>query len=644
MQWSAALFGGTILLGTAELLRRAGRLPGGLVGSLLIAHVLLLITALFLQLSGIPITWLPCTLVFGGLGLGGTSVLLWRRAKASPSSADSSLPLSPSVGRPFGWAIGIAAVLVVAFALRYASRPLMGADVHWRWDHLARLILLRQELGFYPPQTSADYEVYLYPESIPPLVSVTYWWLYAWANVPPADWSQGARLTTLLVTLQYVVCLALAYDVGARLAIDGVSDTSPRTSRISGTTAMLLLAATPLLQRSILIGQEGGLLTVSVLAMASFALRVTPQAWARPTIMAGVAGAVASLSREYGPAFALCVLPVVGWRARSWRAVLLCTMTCAVPAGPWYVRTWVRTGNPIFSLPMLGLPTNPLHMQIMDAYADALGWRTHAGDILLSAVQLVGYEGLLAFVLGVVGVAMIGRRHRWIAAWAGVGIVLWAMSVPRTSGGYVYSFRVLAPALALLAVLGAARVVAPWLLKRRSGRREIALIVGLLGLGWSMTLLIAYPVQPWQTPHVPPEILVKRQVAYPDWNPSLARVSRLPAGSVLVTDEATQQAFAHARQLPIMVSPIWGPRAEPLFDSSTSDMAETLRQLRRAGVTHVWVDGRSLNARAIARQSPLMHDLYQRLEEIGLREGVIFQLTPDNTLEPLLPSGPVSRS
>ena len=80
---------------------------------------------------------------------------------------------------------------------RAVMQPLSGADVDFRWGHLARLIVEKGSLEYYPPVSSDDFALYFWADGIAPLVSGIYAWCYLCAGSMQEIW------TAAPVLLQY---------------------------------------------------------------------------------------------------------------------------------------------------------------------------------------------------------------------------------------------------------------------------------------------------------------------------------------------------------------------------------------------------------------------------------------------------------
>src|SRR5262249_38174001 len=147
----------------------------------------------------------------------------------------------------------------------------------------ARRLLTLGAFNFYPPLTPADFRTYFFVDGIPPLVSFTYWWLYASAG------SHMPSLTSILVAAQFACTLAFTYGAASVVF-----------SRRAGVLAAAGLAASPLYFRSLVLGQETGLTALSIAATIYFTVTARQSKDSRTMILAGLAASVCALSREYG--------------------------------------------------------------------------------------------------------------------------------------------------------------------------------------------------------------------------------------------------------------------------------------------------------------------------------------------------------
>src|SRR5580658_5888905 len=340
-------------------------IPGYMVAAILHANNKVLwsfpisLLALFWSAFAAEVLGLPVTLGVVGAILAGqmaaAAVLLWltrNRTHAVPISRAHDC----GYAKWARWLAVSALALLVAFVtVRAMLWPLSGYDTPFRWDFLAMRILDRHNFSFYPPLTSADYHLYFYTDGIAPIVSISYWWLYAAAS------AHLPALTGLLTGAQLAAILAFTSRIGRHLD-------SPRAGLLSA----CILGSSTLFARGISYGQETGLMALSLAAMLSILVDVANIS-SRTMILAGLAAALGSLAREYG-----CVVPIVGvavvlWNRKGWKNAATLAGTAALVAGPWYLRNFLKTGNPIYSNRLDGLPVNPLHAAIFDFYKSQLG-------------------------------------------------------------------------------------------------------------------------------------------------------------------------------------------------------------------------------------------------------------------------------
>jgi hypothetical protein len=174
---------------------------------------------------------------------------------------------------------------------------------------------------------------------------------------------------------------------------------------------------------------------------------------------------------------------------RGWMEFLVAAVIVAVP---WYLRNWSRTGNPLYSLELGGLfPVNPVHVDYMRAVAETKGLH----DDAFSPAELGCIVALLAgipLLIGIVAGFARWRKHApsVLAIFAVVG--LWLQSINYTSGGIIYSLRVLTPAMAIGAVLGGV-----WIASWSSShlRRFVVLLVAAAAID-SAARSLSLPAEP----------------------------------------------------------------------------------------------------------------------------------------------------
>lgn len=527
-----------------------------LVASVLASFAILFSSALLLQLAGVPLArgaWLGAM-----TGLAVVACLLPGRAALAAPPAGKAEP----EGR---W---VSVLLVAASALAFAviayralAQPLTGPDTIFRWDFLAHQILRTRGMDFYPPVSDADFGRYMWPDGIPPLLSLLYAWGYTGAN------SAAAANTAMVV----IPVAGLGFVLIGMLV-----------SRTSGggavPWALALLAGSAMFSWSISMGQETGLTTLGTLALA-FALgdRKSSPDWR----LAGLAAGVTAISRDYGIAVAMVGAGYLAWLRRPWRELSGYGIVVAAISAPWYLRNWVRTGNPLYNLDLLGrFAVNETHAGLMRTYFRNLGFGGHLAERL-------GELGPLLWPLGcgllVASLAAVRVRDgwpvslRWLSA---LWLALWLWSVGYTAGGMGYSLRVLDPLLAMVAVSGGIALskaprawkgaLAPLLLIISAEASSRALVM--------MRVPLNIPLASWTR--------VGDSFSAKTGDSSVDRAAAIVGRSAVFVDDAYSHAFLVARG--VRVVPPWSPELD-FLRSPGIDMGPAVRRLHALGIDYMWL-------------------------------------------------------
>jgi hypothetical protein len=298
-----------------------------------------------------------------------------------------------------------------------------------------------------------------------------------------------------------------------------------------------------------------------------------------PVAWAGVAAGVGAISREYGLYFIILGTGLLASSGRG-RKVVAFLLPAACVAGPWYVRNWIRTGDPVF--PALGavFPTNRVHVEIMADIAHFMGFGGPAESIGMLPAVLAATSGAV-WILGTAGAVRLRFRTQGILSAALLVIALWVWSMPQTAGGWNYSMRVLLPVMVLGSVLagwiagsgGRIRATAALLLAALSvdcARRAWLLPDDPLSTPWTLSF------DEWQTFRAQDEMAQRRNI----W-PVLAKAAG--SGYNLVDSPQPFVATIAAGGHP---TPLVSPRAAPVFDPSIS-MDQAVRRLRSLNVRFV---------------------------------------------------------
>ncbi len=560
-------------------------LPGYFVSRLLrcrqtaaasfIFSVLLLFQAVFwFQVCSIPV-WLPHLI----------AAMLAITAVAGLASLLRKQPRISLRCRATGWqpvdriVAGLAGVIFLFFCHRVCLAPLLGPDTIFRWDFLAHRILEYGHLDYYPPLSPEDFAVYFYTDGIPPLVSCCYFWLYAPLTDPTPS------VTGLVVGAQMGATLLLVYQACQKLY-----------GAPAGVVGVAILLSSRLFLWGVAIGQETGFTALAAAGVLYYIVDADDLDAIQTMAPAGAAAALGALSREYGWIFLICGLVIARRRQLNWRWLALFSATTLVLAAPWYIRSWILTGNPFYSNAVGDLFTiNSVHTEILATYAVEMGFQ---GQFIDRAGTLLGHvlhNACIPVIGGITAVFVCRRTRGHLAACVVLTTAVWLYSVKFTAGEYL-STRVLTAALVFLSVAAAGLVTAT-MQRNRNWRRALTLLL-LAACAWSGSYMFVYPRDPADVP-------------LPDW--PAAATARLQATTpeVALNDEfesgkippgssfriLTGSPYAHAvlYDKPVAVVPVWSPEVAVIFnrDLPPTDIRAALRSM---GITAVLYFPYSLNS------------------------------------------------
>lgn len=542
------------------LLTRGLGSPAPLVTTFLASAALLLNVVMAVDALGLP---LHAGSVGLGLGLSSLAIGGWTFRRRATAPALPGIAIFRPTGAAWWWLPAIVAGFA-SVALRAWIDPLSGYDNGTRWDFLARLMLAQRSLGHYPPVSAEDFRFYSWCDGIPPLVPAMNFWTYAICN------SVAPALTAARVIGEALLVGAVVFRLAERLWGAG-----------AGWPALAAAASSSLLLWAGAMGQETGMTSLTFAALAFLLAEHRVEAKASTAFWAGLAAGTGALSREYGLAFVVFGLGVLLAQRASRGALQRFIATAALVAGPWYVRNWIVTGNPLFPHALGGLfPTNPIHGVMMQAIANYWGVGAGYFDARYIPVVIAMLAGPL-LVLGLIGLFRAGRAGLPLA----VGIVLvaglWWWSIPSTAAGWTYADRVLAPALALCAAL------AGWLVRLRGSVRSVlALLVSLTAIDAAR--------RSWTLPHHPE--LAPWPYSFEIWRGARDEISRIRAmqvwpvligasgGETIMVDHPAHHAEITLRNG--RAAPWFSPAVRSAFESGRS-FAETRGQLRANGVRFI---------------------------------------------------------
>ena len=547
------------------LIGRALRTPGGPIGAFLGSAVVLMNLLLGLDLGALPLdvahVALGLAVICGGLVL---AAKFQKIPAPSPPAIGPSGPAFHLKHHP--WLLVPTALGLAAITLRASLEPLSGFDTIFRWDFLARQMLQHGTLGFYPPVSAGDFQLYSWCDGIAPLVSSLYFWAYACAG------RSVAWITTPIVVAQAALLFGAVYQLASR-----------RAGAAAGWGATALLATSALLLWGVAMGQETGLTALALVAMFLFIDRQRDEPDRLWLVWAGLAAGAGALAREYGLAFIVIGGGALLWQKVSRRGWLQFLGAAALVALPWFFRNWVKTGNPLYNHSLAGLfAVNPVAAEYLEVVGRLRGLGTagaRGSDLTLLLGRLSG--GLIAF--GVAGFAW-GRTRRgpWLAAVGGV-VGLWLWSVGQTSGGAVYSLRVLTPALALAAVAGGVGL-GPWLASRRGWIALSLLTLLAVDAGARSLYLPIDPYVSWWRLRASSWLDFRQMASAFNRDPNWAVVATTAGrNTILVTDP-----YHHAllTKQGAQAIPIFSPAVRFLYEPKT-DFRAGLTQLRAGGVRFI---------------------------------------------------------
>jgi len=495
-------------------------------------------------------------------------------------------------------------VIGVILLIHSARSPLIGQDALFRWDFLAERLTALGRFDFYPPLHPADFRNYFFVDGIPPMVSFAHWWLYASAG------QYLPSLVCILVAAEFACTLAFTYGAASALF-----------SRRAGVLAAVILSASPLYFRAVLLGQETGLTALSIAAMIYFMVTARLPKDTPAMVSAGMAAALCALSREYGWIALIAGVIALVWRRQAWNQIFVFGAVAAAVAGPWYIRNWMLAGNPLYSLRFGGFAVNPIHDAMLQFYSANLGVRTWTASVWVSMFLLILTLAIFQVVAGIPGAFLHFRRHGYLAIVALLLVAVWAMSVGYTSGGAEISLRVLSPALVVLSITGAGALEAS--MRGARWRTVVLVAIGVCQL-WSAVQGTLFPDSPLSTPvgqwlaHAFPAVVPPAEFQLRD-----QFVQILPRGYRVLSDSA----YLHAALLDagIEVVPIWSPEVRFIF---TAPPEESERRLAALRIGSVVCAPRTLNGGFLASASPFYAALPQRWRVLAQARDALYILVP----------------
>jgi hypothetical protein len=367
--------------------------------------------------------------------------------------------------------------------LRGYLRPLISPDAVFRWNFLPRLMIAFGRFSFYPPYTAEDYKFYYFSEGIPPLIQFTYFWLYT--SFSAVD----KHLTAFITLIQYSFTIFLVFKSSERIF------SSQRAAWISS----LVFISSSLTFFSFYLGQETGMTALSTAAVLFYAVEFRyHKSKISAIIPLAVAASLGGLSREYGIIIIFCGILFLYMRKTPYRYILFFTVLSIIFTAPWYIRSWIITGNPFYCNIIASIfPVNSVHAGIFKVYSEKLGLILNYQHYLhIFFRTLLIYAPLYIILTVIIIFSKIKYKNYFIFASVVIS-VLWVYSITQTNGGIFYSMRVLSTVGVLISVMSGG--VYKRLYKKKFNFKLQATFVCFFII-WGMYINFTSHYLPWKIP------------------------------------------------------------------------------------------------------------------------------------------------
>ncbi|MCJ8331492.1 MAG: hypothetical protein HRT89_22835 [Lentisphaeria bacterium] len=395
------------------------------VTSILGSILILFQTIFYLQIADIPLRYdtLICTLLGITIAL---SALFHFRKKANLIK-----PIDDPISKPSPFFIIFSIAILLLITYRLTMAPLTGPDIIFRWEHLPKLMLTHQNFDFYPPFTGEDYTKYFFTDSFPPMVQFTYFSLYS------AISTHSKEVANLLTILQFVLIIFSAYYI-----IKKETD-----STHSDTFLILFLFSNFSFFKILSYGQENGWLSISLLLTWFFLYKNEDKT--SNFILAAIITSVGTLSREYGGFIFCCgILLCFVYKVKMKHLLVYAAIVSALIA-PWFIRTWVITGNPVYSLNLLGFYVNPGHKEVLNQLNLISGLTINTKVRITKTIILLIQFAFIPIVFGFW--YLIKNRKVGLLILILFNTIIWIMSI-RFTASIEGSLKVLLPSLIILCI------------------------------------------------------------------------------------------------------------------------------------------------------------------------------------------------
>ena len=457
--------------------------------------------------------------------------------------------------------------------IRLWNAPLLGPDVNFRWNFLAERILKMKNFSYYPPFAPEHFKFYFYPDSIPPMVSFSYFYIYCITGTTLKS------LTSILILIQILSIFIITQRFTEKLF-------DRETSIIN----QLLLISVPFIFFFVFIGQESGYITLSIISTIYFIYISQKEEKISYAICAGFATSLGILSREYGWAFIICGIITFLILKSNLKKIISYLIVVFILSFPWYLRTWILTGNPFYSLPIKFFDFNPVIGGILKTYEKifALNYKKLKYFFLFifeySLIPII--TGLLGSILFFKNKGMIILINTFIIS------ILWIYSIKYTVS-QILSVRVLMPGIILLSITGAGFI--SWVKKKNREIYKFCILILIFFCLRSIPFIIFYPTHPSKIPYKNwfKYLFCQKILNEGDeiFLPQILNNIKVPVSRIL-----SDNAYAHSVLVDskFEIVPVWSPEVYFIFENSLSGN-EIRKKLKKLNINAVLYYPKNLN-------------------------------------------------
>jgi hypothetical protein len=373
-------------------------------------------------------------------------------------------------------------------------------------------------------------------------------------------------------------------------------------SRRVAIATISILCTSTLFFFSINLAQENGMICLTTVCTILF-LSTDDISW-REILLSTSSASLGALSREYGGILLFLGLAIALKRRLPLRQLMLYLGFFFLMTTPWYLRTWIITGNPFYNNNFFGFfPVNQVHHDILWTYNNYYNLFIDFPNRFFFAVKLLLMNAGIPILFGLLLAFCNARKYACFLFAVAMIFAIWIYSVGQTGGGIFYSMRVLSPAIVLLSVC-AASIFERFKLFESLGIKPF--FIATLVLIVTVFALLKDAIVPYSIKEIAPFsknfwlVAFGNEINYPE---IVFRSGFFRPGSKILTDmpniHATVQKLrnegtTNLNQLDVI--PVWSPECAFLFDMTLSHKVVATK-LRKIGVRYIVTDrsGRNLN-------------------------------------------------